>query len=48
MEADILIRGCTLLPMDGKMLMEGREVKTLGEEDVMERAKETALDLLAR
>jgi len=29
--------------MDGR-----REVKTLGEEDVMERAKETALDLLAR
>jgi len=28
--------------------MEGREVKTLDEEDVMERAKETALDLLAR
>jgi hypothetical protein len=30
------------------MLMEVREVKTLDEEDVMERAKETALDLLAR
>jgi len=28
--------------------MEGREVKTLDEEDVMEKAKETALDLLAR
>jgi len=34
--------------VDGKILMEGREVKTLGEEDIMERAKETALDLLAR
>jgi len=34
--------------MDGKILMEEREVKTLDEEDVMERAKEAALDLLAR
>lgn len=34
--------------VDGKLLMEGREVKTLDEEDVMERAKKTALDLLAR
>jgi len=34
--------------VDGKVLMEGREVKTLDEKDVMERAKETALDLLAR
>jgi len=34
--------------VDGKVLMEGREVKTLDEEDVMERAKEVALDLLTR
>ncbi len=34
--------------VDGKILMEGREVKTLDDEDVMERAKEAALDLLAR
>ncbi len=34
--------------VDGNVLMEEREVKTLEEEDVMERAKETALDLLAR
>jgi len=34
--------------VDGKVLMEGREVKTLDEDDVMERAKEVALDLLAR
>jgi len=34
--------------VDGNVLMEGREVKTLDEEAVMERAQETALDILAR
>jgi 5-methylthioadenosine/S-adenosylhomocysteine deaminase len=34
--------------VNGAILMEGREVKTLDEEDVMRRASRTALDLLAR
>ena len=34
--------------VDGNVLMEGREVKTLDEEAVMERAQETTLDVLAR
>ena len=34
--------------VDGNILMEGREVKTLDEEAVMERAQKTALDILAR
>jgi len=34
--------------VDGNILMEEREVKTLDEEEVMERAQKTALDLLTR
>jgi 5-methylthioadenosine/S-adenosylhomocysteine deaminase len=34
--------------VDGKILMEGGEVKTLDEEEVKVRARESALDLLAR
>ncbi len=34
--------------VDGKILMEGGEVKTLDEEEVKLRAEESALDLLAR
>jgi len=34
--------------VDGNILMEGREVKTLDEEAVMERAQETALNVLER
>ena len=34
--------------VDGKILMEKGEVKTLDEEEVMQRAQKTALDLLAR
>jgi len=34
--------------VDGKILMEGGEVKTLDEEEVRVRARESALDLLAR
>jgi len=34
--------------VNGEILMEGRKVKTLDEEEVMERAHRTALDLLAR
>jgi 5-methylthioadenosine/S-adenosylhomocysteine deaminase len=34
--------------VDGKILMENRQVKTLDEQAVMERAEETALDLLSR
>lgn len=34
--------------VDGNVLMEGRKVKTLDEEIVMEKAQETALDVLAR
>jgi 5-methylthioadenosine/S-adenosylhomocysteine deaminase len=34
--------------VDGNVLMEGREVRTLDEEAVVERAQETALDVLAR
>lgn len=34
--------------VDGKIVMENRQVKTLDEQAVMERAEKTALDLLAR
>lgn len=34
--------------VDGKILMENRQVKTLDEQAIMERAEKTALDLLAR
>lgn len=34
--------------IDGKIVMENRQVKTLDEQAVMERAEKTALDLLAR
>lgn len=34
--------------VDGAILMDGREVKTLNEERVMQRARRTALNLLAR
>ena len=34
--------------VDGKILMENREVKTLKEEEVMQKAHRTALDLLTR
>jgi len=34
--------------VDGKILMENRHVKTLDEQAIMERAEETAFDLLAR
>jgi len=34
--------------VDGEILMEGRKVKTLDEEEVMQRAHRTALDLIAR
>jgi len=34
--------------VDGKILMEGRKVRTLDEEEVRVRARESALDLLAR
>ena len=34
--------------VDGKILMENRQVKTLGEQAVMEKAEKTALDLLSR
>ena len=34
--------------VDGKIVMENRQVKTLDEQAVMERAERTALDLLAR
>lgn len=36
------------LIVDGKVLMENREVKTLDEEEIMEKARETALNLLKR
>ena len=36
------------LIVDGRVLMENREVKTLNEEEVMEKAQETALNLLKR
>ena len=36
------------LIVDGKVLMENREVKTLDEEEIMEKAGETALNLLKR
>jgi 5-methylthioadenosine/S-adenosylhomocysteine deaminase len=34
--------------VDGKILMENRQVKTLDEQVVMEKAEKTALDLLSR
>ena len=34
--------------IDGKLLMDGREVKTLDEEEVMQKARQTALRLLTR
>lgn len=34
--------------VDGRILMEGRKVKTLDEGEVMQRARQTALDLIAR
>jgi len=34
--------------VDGEILMEGRKVRTLDEEEVRVRARESALDLLAR
>jgi len=34
--------------VDGEILMENRQVKTLNEQAIMERAEKTALDLLAR
>jgi 5-methylthioadenosine/S-adenosylhomocysteine deaminase len=34
--------------VDGKILMENRQVKTLDEQAVMEKAEKTALDLLSR
>lgn len=34
--------------VDGKLLMEGRKVKTLDEEEVMQKAQRTASDLLTR
>jgi len=34
--------------VDGRILMEKGEVKTLDEEEVMQRAQKTALDLLTR
>jgi len=36
------------LIVDGRILMENREVKTLDEDAIMEKARETALDLLKR
>ena len=36
------------LIVDGRVLMENREVKTLNEEEIMEKAQETALNLLKR
>jgi 5-methylthioadenosine/S-adenosylhomocysteine deaminase len=36
------------LIVDGKVLMENREVKTLDEDEIMEKARETALNLLKR
>ena len=36
------------LIVDGKVLMENREVKTLDEEEIMEKARETTLNLLKR
>ena len=36
------------LIVDGRVLMENREVKTLNEEEIMQKAQETALNLLDR
>ncbi|MFQ5758377.1 MAG: amidohydrolase [Candidatus Bathyarchaeia archaeon] len=36
------------LIVDGRVVMENREVKTLNEEEIMEKARETALNLLKR